>query len=62
MHKAIPLTIAVVAAFGVSGCTKGANAAGLQVVFSNYGIDFEDIEVLSAKVDAHLKKMGFVWQ
>jgi uncharacterized 2Fe-2S/4Fe-4S cluster protein (DUF4445 family) len=24
---------------------KGANAAGLQVVFANYGIDFEDVEV-----------------
>lgn len=27
MHKAIPLTIAAVAALGVSGCTKGAKAA-----------------------------------
>src|SRR4051812_34044808 len=26
MHKAIPLTIAVIAALGVSGCTKGAKA------------------------------------
>ena len=27
MQKAIPLTIAAVAALGVSGCTKSANAA-----------------------------------
>src|SRR5690349_19174696 len=27
MHNAIPLTVALVAAFGVSGCTKGAKAA-----------------------------------
>jgi uncharacterized protein (TIGR02246 family) len=27
MHKAIPLTVAVIAALGVSGCTKGAKAA-----------------------------------
>src|SRR4051812_24261867 len=27
MHKVIPLTVALVAALGVSGCTKGAKAA-----------------------------------
>jgi uncharacterized protein (TIGR02246 family) len=27
MHKAIPLTVAVFAALGISGCTKGAQAA-----------------------------------
>ncbi len=37
---------------------KGANVAGLQVVFSNYGISFDDIDVfyLAGGFGRHLKK------
>ncbi|HXG56495.1 MAG TPA: ASKHA domain-containing protein [Vicinamibacterales bacterium] len=37
---------------------KGANVAGLQVVFSNYGIGFDDVEVfyLAGGFGRHLKK------
>jgi uncharacterized 2Fe-2S/4Fe-4S cluster protein (DUF4445 family) len=46
---------------------KGANAAGLQVVFSKYGLDFDDIEVfyLAGGFGRHLKaeaarRMGLI--
>ena len=37
---------------------KGANVAGLHVVFSNYGIAFDDVEVfyLAGGFGRHLKK------